>query len=998
MQSLTYRIAGFITITLFIIMLPSTAQVVINEYSVSNKNIILDNYSEHEDWIELFNSGSSPVDLGGYYMSDSPDNLLQWQIPAGIVVPSGGYRIIWASGRNEVSDDNVHTNFRLTQTKPDPEWIVLTDPSGIIIDQKQLEITQLNHSRGRTVDGGDTWGIFINPTPGGSNSLSTAYLRYAAKPMMSSPGGFYPGAITVTITTDEPDAQIKYTTNGMEVTALSNIYVDPINVTITKVIKARVFSNNQEILPGLMEFNTYLINVNTTLPVISVAGNDLTELLNGNAGLIPYGSIEFFNKMKVRTTSGYGDFNKHGQDSWIHPQRSIDYVTRDECGYNYALQEKFFSLSDRDEFQRIMMRACGDDNYPGIDTSALIRDDYVQTLSQKAGQHLDWRKSERCIMYVDGVYWGVYSIREKVPDCDYTQFYYDQGKYDIQFIMLWGGTWAEYGGDQALTDWHTLHNFILSNDMSDQANYEYVTSQMDITSLVDYFIINSYVVCSDWLNWNVAWWRGFNAEGSHQKWGWTLWDEDATFGHYVNYTGIPAQSPYLLPCYPEDLTNSWQDPEGHVTMLNKLRENTDFTQYYVSRYIDLLNTAFTDTYTINLLDSMAAIIEPEMEKHCVRWGGSATEWRSNVQKVKDFIITRNSIIKEGLIDCYSLTGPYDIVIDAQPAGVGQVTINSLELRQFPWAGEYFGNIDVKLTAAALSPQYEFDHWSLVNHEVTPSDTLKDVVLSLTAGDTIIALFRPRIISDSLVINEINYHSADDFDPGDWVEFYNPMDYELNITDWYFKDSDDLHTFAFPEGTVIPSKGYLVLCRDTALFHPLFPDVENFIGDMGFGLSSTGELIRLYDPTGILIDTVDYDNVAPWPTAADGTGLTLELINPAYGNALPENWAASDDHGTPGAINGAYVGLPPVTINESVTCHIYPNPFSSRAIFTVKSYSKIEDATLNIYNIFGTLLKRIENIDANQIEINRDGLPSGMYIYTFLNQKKNLQVTGKFIIL
>ncbi len=96
---------------------------------------------------------------------------------------------------------------------------------------------------------------------------------------------------------------------------------------------------------------------------------------------------------------------------------------------------------------------------PGIDTSAHMRDDFVQTLSQKAGQQLDWRKSERIVLYANGIYWGIYALREKVHDHDYTQYYYDQGKYDIQFIMLWGSTWAEYGGQQALDDWYDASRF-----------------------------------------------------------------------------------------------------------------------------------------------------------------------------------------------------------------------------------------------------------------------------------------------------------------------------------------------------------------------------------------------------------------------------------------------------------------------------------------------------------------------------------------------------------
>jgi hypothetical protein len=814
---------------------------------------------------------------------------------------------------------------------------------------------------------------------------------------MDLTGGFYTGTITVSISTTEPDAQIFYTMDGTEPTQSSSVYSSPLNVSSIKIIKARVFSNNPAILPGLMEYNTYILNINFTLPVISIAGNGLEELLNGNAGLIPYGSIEYFNRDKQRTTTAYGDFNKHGQDSWVHPQRSIDYVTRDECGYNYALKEKFFPLSDRDEFQRIILRACGDDNYPGIDSSAHIRDDLVETLSQMAGQQLDWRKSEHCILYVNGIYWGIYSIREKVPDCDYTQYYYGQGKYDIQFIMLWGGTWAEYGGEQALLDWHTFYDYIMDHDVTDPAVYQTITDQLDVTSLVDYFIINSYVVCSDWLNWNVAWWRGLNPEGNHLRWAYTLWDEDATFGHYVNYTGIPAQSPYVSPCYPEGLTNQWQDPEGHVTLLNKLRENPVFSQYYISRYIDLLNTAFTDDYMINLVDSMALVIEPEMEMQCYRWGGNVTQWRTNVQKIRNFITTRNSVIRDGLKNCYALTGPYDLVIDADPPGVGRIMINSLELNHFPWNGQYFGGVDIKLTAEVTNPNYEFDRWVLLNHQVLPSDTLTDVVLNIFAGDSVLALFKPRTFTDSLVINEINYNSADNFDPGDWVEFYNPLGHDLDITNWQFRDEDDEHIFFFPQGTSITSDGYLVLCRDTAAFHSLFPDVVTYMGNMDFGLSANGELIRLLDSTGILIDTVLYDDQPPWPVEPDGNGSTLQLIDPSYDNALAASWGASAVHGTPGAENGSYVGMPlPVTV-PSMTSELHPNPFKTLAYLNIETDRKIEGGILAIYNAYGHQVKLIDHIHQRQIVIKRDGLSSGLYIYRFYDRKSGLVTTGKFII-
>jgi len=988
----------FIITTLLIFQISASAQVVINEYSASNLEDYTDNYSCYEDWVELYNSGSSTIDLSGYYLSDKLSNPTKWEIPSGLSIDAGDYKVIWVSGRDEVLGNNYHTNFKFTQTKSGTEYIVLSDPSGALIEQHELEITQLGHSRGRTPSGFNTWSVFTDPTPGSSNNSSTPYTRYADKPVMELPAGFYSNSLVISISTPEPDAEIHYTTSGSDPTSSSGTYTSPFTIYSTKIVKARTYSNDPDILPSLIEFNTYFIDVSHTLAVISVSGgSSLTNLLNGNQYLRPKGTAEYFNISGVRTTHGYGEFNEHGQDSWVHDQRSIDYVTRDECGYNYALQEKLLTLSDRDEFQRIILRASGDDNYPGIDTSAHLRDMYIQKMACYNDLHLDMRRAERCILYVNGSYWGVYSIREKVNDHDYTDFYYDQGKYDIQYIMLWGNTWVEYGGQTAMDQWDDLWDFIVNNDMSNTANYEYAISKYNYKSLVDYVLYNSWVVCSDWLNWNVGWWRGLNPDGDHKKWGYQLWDEDATFGHYINYTGIPGQNPYVDPCFPEDISGS-SDPEGHIVILNSLLDNPEFEQYYISRYADLLNTAFDCEFMINFLDSMASIIEPEMPQHIQRWGGSFSEWQNNVQKIRDFINTRCEIINDGLIDCYDITGPYQLMVMVDPINTGEVKINSINPDQYPWQGEYFGDINILLEAEVMDPYYEFDRWLLHNHTVSPYDTSTEASLNLTQNDTLIALFKPLEYNDTLVINEINYNSSDYFNPGDWVEFFNPNDYELDISDWVFKDEDDLHSFIFPPETTIEPFGFLVLCNDTAAFKYLFPEVSNFIGEMGFGLSGSGEVIRIFDSTGQLLDMVLYDDQAPWPLEPDGSGPTLELLDAQLDNSLPESWIVCDGHGTPGEENCDNTVILDEEIEQgNISISIFPNPATGSAWVIIYSPDQIVDGELEIYNSLGQKVKHIKNINTKKLMINRDNLPEGLYICKFTDRKHNHTASEKLMI-
>src|SRR5690606_20149696 len=115
---------------------------------------------------------------------------------------------------------------------------------------------------------------------------------------------------------------------------------------------------------------------------------------------------------------------------------------------------------------------------------------------------LDERTWRPCVVYLNGQYWGVYEIREKADDHDYTSTYFDQDKYHLQYLKTWGGTWSEYGGAQSQTDWTNLRNFILGNNMGVAANFENVDTLLNWKSLCDYFVINSYVVNQDWLNWN----------------------------------------------------------------------------------------------------------------------------------------------------------------------------------------------------------------------------------------------------------------------------------------------------------------------------------------------------------------------------------------------------------------------------------------------------------------------------------------------------------------
>ena len=79
------------------------SQVVINEVCTSNKYGVKDNEGDSPDWIELYNAGSSSVDLTGYRLSDDAANNNKWVFPS-MNIPANGYLTVFASGKNTVNN------------------------------------------------------------------------------------------------------------------------------------------------------------------------------------------------------------------------------------------------------------------------------------------------------------------------------------------------------------------------------------------------------------------------------------------------------------------------------------------------------------------------------------------------------------------------------------------------------------------------------------------------------------------------------------------------------------------------------------------------------------------------------------------------------------------------------------------------------------------------------------------------------------------------------
>ncbi len=142
----------------------------INEFMALNSSIIVDNAGEYDDWIEIYNPGTSPVDLGSYFFTDDLTNPAKSQVAdtasSETTVPAGGFLLFWAD--QDMSQGVTHLNFKLSGAGED---VGLYGPDGFTpIDTYTFGSQLPDTSMGRQTDGSATWVAFGgNPTPNASN-------------------------------------------------------------------------------------------------------------------------------------------------------------------------------------------------------------------------------------------------------------------------------------------------------------------------------------------------------------------------------------------------------------------------------------------------------------------------------------------------------------------------------------------------------------------------------------------------------------------------------------------------------------------------------------------------------------------------------------------------------------------------------------------------------------------------------------------------------------
>ena len=630
---------------------PEQKGVEISEVMASNAHTLFDpDYYNFSDWIELHNKGNQAVDIGGYQLSDKL-NTPKWTIPAATTIPAHGYLLVWADGKDK-KKTALHSNFKL---KSKGEAVALFDKAGKTIHayeyKKQVADISISEKSGKI--------LYMNPTPNQSNSAGVERAILSSKPTFSKTSGFINN--TQISLSSVNGAPIYYTTDGSIPSTNSQRYQGEIAISQTGSIRAISIEAGKFASP--VETETYILGENNiNLPVIAITTDD-KYLHDDTIGIYTIGTngkaikdcdenIDGFVANYVQKWERPAHMTMFEEDKSVVLSQDIGLKIAGECSRSYAQKsfqlkadskygEKSFAYQvfpDKNikKFERLKLRNGGQDYI-----KAHMRDALAQMVT-KNQMHLNYEAYRPAVVFLNGKYWGLYSIREKLGK-EYLKENYGVKKVNL----LEDDTLVKEGSSE---DYDAFNEFLRANSLQSAANYKHVTDEIDIDNYIDYMITNIYVGNADWPGTNLLYWKS-NKAGS--KWQWLLHDMDYGFGIYSE-NGVDFNAIALV----TEINNAdWPNPEWSTLLFRKLLENASFKQKFKARFAAQLNSTFSSSRVNGIITQMSGKIEHQMQRHIQRWTvngiysyavDNKSDWDEQISKLKTFANERPAYVRSHL--------------------------------------------------------------------------------------------------------------------------------------------------------------------------------------------------------------------------------------------------------------------------------------------------------------------------------------------------------------
>jgi len=874
--------------------------VVIHELLADNATGLRDEDGDTEDWIELHNRGVSAVPLRGWSLGSGAEGSDAWLFPE-VEIPAGGFLVVFASGKDRrpsAPGAPLHLASKLNATGDTwrlfgPEW----PPSPV--SEVRFPEQGPDHSYGlQGGSGPGGWRYFNAPTPGRSNGVSTVTGR-AETVRFSVQRGFFDRPFVLTLATPTPGATIRFTTNGAAPTPTTGfVYGSPLSLASSRVVRAAAFG--PQLVPSAVGTHTYLFNIAANrrlLPALSLV--TATNHLYGPNGIMESNprnttkhgpAWERPVSVELIRPEDHGGFQidagvRVAGGDYIRERYNYRQSTPPEGKYSYRLYFRgeygpgqldypMFPGTPVSSFNSLHLRAGMNDH-----SNPFLKDEFVRALSDDVG--IVACHGTFVNLFLNGVYKGIYNPTERVDD-DFLQRYHGGGQ-DWDVI---GAMSAVVRGDSVA--WNQLKAAALK-DLTMRANYEAVAARMDLGNFVDYLLPLLWADNDDWPHNNT---RAARERVPGSRFRFYPWDAEFSFGfsgHSVSYDTLALTLSNTSP--------PWGSSD-YQKLFNALKKSPEFKLLFADR----VHRAFfnggplVDDRIRTRYEGMRSRVAPSIpgfNNTVGTWISGRRRWATNMFQKAGFLMSSNApvlsrhggLVAEGFrLSMGNLLGPIHYTTDGSDPRVAFDGIPS------PSSRVYAGPLVLERNTRVRARSLNGTQWS-----------------ALTEAEFQIADGPP-----SIVISEIHYHPIDE-DRFEFLELLNPGSLPVDLSGCLFTGIG----YRFPNpGPILVPGGRLVLAsdKDPVAFQQRHPRAV-VSGWFSGSLANGGEILALLDRDGRELVSVNYRDVAPWPTRPDGQGGSLELMDPVGDSNDPASWQGSvPSDGTPGAANSVPV-VPAIRLGE-----------------------------------------------------------------------------------
>ena len=603
---------------------------IINEIMAANVDMYIDPSWNYGGFVELYNPTDVDVSIGGFYVSDDPQNLKKCHLPITMgIIPARNYKLLW------FDNSDRHAPYQVDmKLDTDGGTIYISNAEGKLIAQQTYPESMARISYARTTDGGDEWGTTAFPTPFEPNSISQfADIRLSA-PTVDKDAQLFSGTLNISVYIPE-GATLRFTLDGTTPTLDNGDTSETglFSISETTVFRFRLFQDGK--LPSPVVSRSYIYqDRDYQLPIISII-TDLYGIYGDEYGIFVRGN--------GNGLVGNGQSTKcNWNTDWERPVH-FEYITTDnQCilsqeadmsscgGWSRAFNPHSFKLKAGKKFDdhlnyftfqpfqekpylrhKVLQIRNG-----GNDTSARFIDPAIQEIIQRSGIDIDGQAYQPTVHFINGNYMGVINMRE--PNNKHFALAnraIDTDEMD-QFEMSPDSGYVQKEGDKTyFKEWYDL-----SFDAADDAVYEKIcNSYVDIDEFTNYIASQLYIGGTDFPQNNV---KAYRPRVENGRFRFVSFDLDFAFNSSDPFNNMFSKQYYTFDTL-YDLTDaiaSGRTLNGNrifdeieiVTIFKNMLENDTFRKKFIDTYCLIAGSVFEPIRCQEIVDELKARVYDSM--------------------------------------------------------------------------------------------------------------------------------------------------------------------------------------------------------------------------------------------------------------------------------------------------------------------------------------------------------------------------------------------------